>query len=66
MVIMFKVNPGLLFKLLKNTKLGRLIKLTNIIIAKRIVEDHSLLALGLIFNVGHLVTFSGKMGEWRN
>ena len=42
--------------------LERLIKLPNIIVATRTVGDHDLLALGVIFGVGHLVELSGEIG----
>ena len=42
--------------------LRTLIKLPNIIIATRTVGDHDLLALGVVFGVGHLVELSGEIG----
>ncbi len=42
--------------------LENLIKLPNIIVATRTVGDHDLLALGVIFGVGHLVELSGEIG----
>ncbi len=42
--------------------LETLIKLPNIIVATRTVGDHDLLALGVIFGVGHLVELSGAIG----
>lgn len=42
--------------------LEKLIKLPNIIVATRTVGDHDLLALGVIFGVGHLVELSGEIG----
>jgi DNA-binding Lrp family transcriptional regulator len=42
--------------------LETLIKLPNIIVATRTVGDHDLLALGVIFDVGHLVELSGEIG----
>jgi DNA-binding Lrp family transcriptional regulator len=42
--------------------LETLIGLPNIIVATRTVGDHDLLALGVIFDVGHLVELSGEIG----
>jgi DNA-binding Lrp family transcriptional regulator len=42
--------------------LETLIKLPNIIVVTRTVGDHDLLALGVIFGVGHLVELSGEIG----
>ncbi len=42
--------------------LEKLIKLPNIIVATRTVGDHDLLALGVVFGVGHLVELSGEIG----
>ena len=42
--------------------LEALIKLPNIIVATRTVGDHDLLALGVVFGVGHLVELSGEIG----
>ena len=42
--------------------LETLIELPNIIVATRTVGDHDLLALGVIFGVGHLVELSGEIG----
>ena len=42
--------------------LETLIRLPNIIVATRTVGDHDLLALGVVFNVGHLVELSGEIG----
>ena len=42
--------------------LEKLIKLPNIIVATRTVGDHDLLALGVIFGVGHLMELSGEIG----
>lgn len=42
--------------------LEALIKLPNVIVATRTVGDHDLLALGVIFGVGHLVELSGEIG----
>ena len=42
--------------------LEKLIKLPNIIVVTRTVGDHDLLALGVVFGVGHLVELSGEIG----
>jgi hypothetical protein len=42
--------------------LETLIRLPNIIVATRTVGDHDLLALGVVFDVGHLVELSGEIG----
>ena len=42
--------------------LEMLIKLPNIIVATRTMGDHDLLALGVIFGVGHLVELSAEIG----
>jgi DNA-binding Lrp family transcriptional regulator len=43
--------------------LETLIRLPNIIVATRTVGDHDLLALGVVFDVGHLVELSGEIGS---
>jgi DNA-binding Lrp family transcriptional regulator len=42
--------------------LETLIKLPNLIVATRTVGDHDLLALGVVFDVGHLVELSREIG----
>jgi Lrp/AsnC family transcriptional regulator for asnA, asnC and gidA len=42
--------------------LETLIKLPNIIVATRTMGDHDLLALGVIFDVGHMVELSREIG----
>jgi DNA-binding Lrp family transcriptional regulator len=43
--------------------LETLIKLPNIIVATRTMGDHDLLALGVVFDVEHLVVLSGEIGS---
>ena len=42
--------------------LETLIKLPNIIVATRTMGDHDLLALGVVFDVGHMVELSREIG----
>ena len=42
--------------------LETLIKLPNIIVATRMVGDHDLLALGVVFDVAHMVELSREIG----